>query len=167
MECYDAKRHLQRGDAASERDRDAALEHLDGCAECAAIAARLDPLLLFRRLPELDVSAGETARMREAVAGLRRAPADPAPTRGAGVALRLAAAIVVAAALWLAPGPLDSEPTPAAAAPPAARLADAVPLPEYQPSVETIGGTDAYVATQVTEDDLTLVILANVDVAGQ
>ena len=33
------------------------------------------------------------------------------------------------------------------------------------PSVETI--SDAYVATQINEDDLTLVILANVDVAGQ
>jgi hypothetical protein len=60
------------------------------------------------------------------------------------------------------PGPLDrspgGEPRPAA-------LAGAVLLPEYLPSVETI--SDAYVATQINEDDLTLVILANVDVAGQ
>ena len=169
MDCIDTRRHLKRGDDASERDRDAALEHLDRCAECAAIAPSLDPLLLFRRLPELAVSSVETARMREAVAVLRRAPADPPPARGTGVALRLAAAIVAAAALWLAPGPPESAPAPLAAgsAAPAARLAGAVALPQYQPSVETIGSTDAYVATQVTEDDLTLVILANVDVAGQ
>jgi hypothetical protein len=164
MNCLDARRFLQQADAASEPQRDAALEHLDGCADCAAVAPSLDPLLLFRRLPELAVSAAETARMREAVAVLRRAPADPAPPRAAGVMLRLAAAIVAAGGLWLAPGPLERVAGPSA---PEARLAGAVPLPEYLPSVETIGGTDAYVATQVTEDDLTLVILANVDVAGR
>jgi hypothetical protein len=166
MDCHDARRLLEQGDAAPETERDAALEHLDRCAECAAMGPSLDPLLLFRRLPELEVSANETARMREAVAVLRRAPGgiaptEPAPPR-AGLALRLAAAIVAAGGLWLAPGPLDStlpgEPAPAA-------LADAVVLPEYLPSVETI--SDAYVATQITEHDLTLVILANVDVPGR
>ena len=110
--------------------------------------------------------------MREAVGVLRRAPADPAPPRAA-IGLRLAAAIVAAGGLWLAPGPspvgvggpgpLDR--TPTGAEPARATLAGAVALPEYMPSVETI--SDAYVATQITEDDLTLVILANVDVAGQ
>ena len=166
MDCHDARRLLEQGDAAPENERDDALEHLDRCAECAAIGPSLDPLLLFRRLPELEVSTNETARMREAVAVLRRAPggiapAEPAPAR-AGLALRLAAAIVAAGGLWLAPGPLDStlpgEPAPAA-------LAGAVELPEYLPSVETI--SDAYVATQITEHDLTLVILANVDVPGR
>jgi hypothetical protein len=181
MKCLDARRLLHQGDAASEPQRDAALDHLDGCADCAAIASDLDPLLLFRRLPGLSISGAETARMRDAVSVLRRAPADPPPPRAAGVMLRLAAAIVAAGGLWLAPGPLHREArtgvgeaggagevlAEGGSAVPAAELAGAVPLPEYLPSVETIGGTEAYVATQVTEHDLTLVILANVDVAGR
>lgn len=167
MDCLDARRVLRQRDDAAEAQRDAALAHLDGCAACAALGPSLDPLLLFRRLPQAGVTAEDTARMREAVAVLRRAPADPT-SRGAGatrgaVALRLAAAVAtVACGLWLAPGPFDgptagSEPAPA-------RLAGVVPEPEYLPSVETI--SDAYVATQITEGDLTLVILANVDVPG-
>lgn len=163
MDCSDARRLLRQGDAASELGRDAALEHLDGCAECAALGPSLDPLLLFRRLPELEVSARDTARMRDAVAVLRRAPAAP-PRPRAAVGLRLAAAIVAAGGLWLAPGPLDHLPS-SAGEPVPARLVSASAAPEYQPSVETI--SDAYVATQVTEDDFTLVILANVDVPGR
>jgi hypothetical protein len=171
MDCFEARRFLRQQEGASERDRDAALEHLDGCAECGAIAPSLDPLLLFRRVPELRVSSGETARMREAVV-LRRAPADPAPRRAA-IGLRLAAALVAAGGLWLAPGPSPvgvGGPGPQGGvaeggSPAPAALAGAVPPFEYMPSVETI--SDAYVATQITEDDLTLVILANVDVAGQ
>jgi hypothetical protein len=169
MDCLEARSFLHQQDAASERDRDAALEHLDGCAECGAIAPSLDPLLLFRRLPELQVSTGDTARMREAVSVLRRAPVEPAPRRAA-LGLRLAAALVAAGGLWLAPGPVgvgagpfDGAPDGGSPAP--SLLVGAVPAPEYMPSVETI--SDAYVATQITEDDLTLVILANVDVAGQ
>jgi hypothetical protein len=173
MDCLEARRFLRQQDAASERDRDAALEHLDSCSECRAIAPSLDPLLLFLRLPELRVSANDTARMREAVSVLRRAPADPAPPKRAAISLRLAAAFVAAGALWLAPGPSPvgvGGPGPFDGAtdsgvPAPATLAAAVLVPEYMPSVETI--SDAYVATQITEDDLTLVILANVDVAGQ
>ena len=162
MDCAQARSCLRRGDAASETDRDTALEHLDEWSECAAIGPSLDPLLLFRRMPPVVVSGQDAARMREAVAVLRRAPADTAPPpRASALWLRLAAAIVAAGALWLAPGPLGApagEPAPT-------RLAGAVDLPEYMPSVETI--SDAYVATQINEEDLTLVILANVDVAGQ
>jgi hypothetical protein len=168
MDCLEARRFLRQQDAASERDRDAALEHLDRCAECGAIAPSLDPLLLFRRLPEPRVSAADATRMREAVSVLRRAPADPAPKRAA-VGLRLAAAIVAAGGLWLAPGPSlvggPSGGAPEGGRPAPANVAGVVSIPEYMPSVETI--SDAYVATQITEDDLTLVILANVDVAGQ
>ena len=167
MECTHARRLLREADAAPALQRAAALEHLDGCRECAALAPGLDPLLMFRRLPELTVSAAETARMREAVAVLRRAPADPEPARVSGWPLRAAAAVVAAAALVLAPGPGPLERAGAPPATPEARLAGAVPVPEYLPSVETLGSSGPYVATQVTEDDLTLVILANVDVAGQ
>jgi hypothetical protein len=160
MDCLEARRLLRQQDAAAESDRDAALEHLDGCAECSAIAPSLDPLALFRRLPELRVSPEETARMRDAVSVLRRAPADPAPRRAA-IGLRMAAAIVAAGGLWLAPGPSRV----GVGSPAPATLAGTVATPQYMPSVETI--SDAYVATQITEDDLTLVILANVDVAGQ
>ncbi|HVR27982.1 MAG TPA: hypothetical protein VMS86_00485 [Thermoanaerobaculia bacterium] len=166
MHCTQARRLLQQGDAAAPGDRDAALDHLDHCGECAALAPRLDPVLLFRRLPELAVSAREVERVRDAVSILRRAPADPQPPRVAGMAFRFAAAIVAAAGLWLAPGPPRHEPRPPQSAP-EARLAGPVPLPEYLASVETLGASGAYVATQVSEDDLTLVILANVDVAGR
>jgi hypothetical protein len=165
MDCVEARRVLRRGDAAPEVERDRALEHLDGCADCAAIGPALDPLLLFRRLPEIAVSSTDAERMREAVGVLRRAPADPAPPRaGAGLWLRMAAAIVAAGGLWLLPGPLDSG-SGGSAGTPAARLAGAVPAPEYLASVETI--SDAYVATQINEEDLTLIILANVDVSGR
>ena len=172
MDCAQARSCLRRGDAAAEIDRDTALEHLDACSECAAIGPSLDPLLLFRRMPPVLVSGQDAARMREAVAVLRRAPADTAPPpRTTALWLRLAAAIVAAGALWLAPGPSPvgvGAPGPLGApagdvAP--ARLAGTVALPEFMPSVETI--SDAYVATQINEEDLTLVILANVDVAGQ
>ena len=161
MDCAQARSCLRRGDAAAELDRDAALEHLDSCTECAALGPSLDPLLLFRRMPPVAVSGEDAVRMREAISVLRRAPADPAPPRLAGVSMRLAAAIVAACALWLAPGPGPvgvREPSPA-------QLAGPVRQPEFMPSVETI--SDAYVATQINEDDLTLIILANVDVAGQ
>jgi len=162
MDCLQARSCLRLRDAATEPERDSALEHLNGCSECAALAPSLDPLLLFRRMPSVVVSGQDTTRMREAVSVLRRAPADPAPPRRAALGMRVAAAIVAAGALWLAPGPLElaspADPRPA-------RLAGPVALPEYMPSVETI--SDAYVATQINEDDLTLIILANVDVAGQ
>lgn len=165
MDCVEARRVLRRQEAAPEVERDRALEHLDRCPDCAAIGPTLDPLLLFRRLPEIEVSSTDAERMQEAIGVLRRAPADPAPPRaGAPWWLRLAAAIVAACGLWLLPGPLDSTPGgPAGPAP--ARLAGTVPAPEYLASVETI--SDAYVATQINEDDLTLVILANVDVPGR
>ena len=164
MDCAQARSCLRRGDAAAELDRDAALGHLDSCAECAAIGPSLDPLLLFRRMPTVAVSGEEAVRMREAISVLRRAPADPAPPRRAGLGMRLAAAIVAACALWLAPGPGPLE-LGSLADPEPARLAGPVRQPEFMPSVETI--SDAYVATQINEDDLTLIILANVDVAGQ
>jgi hypothetical protein len=176
IDCARARRVLEQGDAAAAPERDAALDHLDRCDACSALGPRLDPLLLFRRLPEVQVSPAELERMRESVAVLRRAASDPEPlsagfrgVRGPrlpGLVLRLAAAVLVAAAaLWLAPGPLAERGAPSSV--PAASLAGAVSVPEFVASVEMLGTSPAYVATQVSEDDLTLVILANVDVAGQ
>src|SRR5262249_26577001 len=55
-----------------------ALAHLDaGCPDCRESALRADPLLAFRRLPELELSAAEEAAeveaMQGAVAALLRA----------------------------------------------------------------------------------------------
>jgi hypothetical protein len=172
MDCARARTCLRRGDAAPELDRDRALEHLDSCPECAAVGPSLDPLLLFRRMPPVAVSGEDAFRMRQAIQVLRRAPVDPAPPARTSVGLRLAAAIVAACALWLAPGPSPVGVGGAGplelgspASPEPARLAGPVRQPEFMPSVETI--SDAYVATQINEEDLTLIILANVDVAGQ
>jgi hypothetical protein len=167
MDCLHTRRILRDGDDADAADRDLALAHLDDCRDCAALAPQLDPVLLFRRLPGVSVAPAEIARMRETVAVLRRAPADHDPRRVSGLALRLAAAIVAAAGLWLAPGPVAPERGAEAPGVPPARLAGAVPLPEYLPSVEPVGTSGPYVATHVSEDDLTLVIVANVDVAGR
>ncbi len=54
----------------------AALDHLDGCADCRKAALAADPTLVFRRLraPALPAAAdAEAAAMRQAVAALREA----------------------------------------------------------------------------------------------
>ena len=117
MDCLEARRFLRQEDAAAEPDRDAALEHLDGCVECSAIAPSLDPLLLFRRLPA-SRSARRTpracARRWRSCAGR---PADPAPPRAPRSACDWPPPSSPPAALWLAPGPLDRAPTGADPAP--------------------------------------------------
>jgi hypothetical protein len=165
MDCTRARRLLRERDDAAAAERDGALRHLDECPECAALAPALDPVLLFRGLPTLETPPDEAARMREAVAVLRRAALDPKPARTARIALRAAAAaVLVAAALWLAPGPAGNPRRPGVQP---AQLTGALALGEYLPSVETLGASPAYVATQVNESDLTLVIVANVDVSGR
>lgn len=54
-----------------------ALEHFDSCSRCRGEALKADPLLVFRRLPAPDMSAGEerleVESMQQAVAAMRTA----------------------------------------------------------------------------------------------
>lgn len=110
------------------RERDEALadpaswaesvEHLDGCPACRAEALRLDPTLIFRRLPAAVVTAGEVADMKQGVAAMIRASRVQGVTRplaeSAGAALPrrraarwawpAAAAAIASLGLVLSPG---------------------------------------------------------------
>jgi hypothetical protein len=113
---------------------DAALAHLDDCARCRRDAPAADPLLVFRRLPPVQVDGGEVEAMRLRVAALVRASEVGKPQGRLPAALgsrRLqragqgaAAAAVLALALFTAPHAptTDALASVAAVAPP--RLAD-------------------------------------------
>lgn len=51
---------------------DAAVAHLDGCEACFRQAVRLEPSLVFRRMPAVTVTGDEVEEMRRRVALLRR-----------------------------------------------------------------------------------------------
>lgn len=95
-----------------------ALEHLETCSVCRADAYAADPTLAFRRLPEVPVGAEDLAAMRAGVETLRRAQrveagAEPAGEATAGDAAawkRLAAAVVLVAALLAVHGPRPAGP---------------------------------------------------------
>jgi hypothetical protein len=111
----------------------AALDHLDGCADCRKAALAADPTLVFRRLraPALPAAAdAEAAAMRQAVAALREASrlgatagadreVETARRYGWTRALPRAAAAAALAAAALAAGsagPHHLSPVPAARA---------------------------------------------------
>ena len=96
-----------------------AMDHLDACGACRDEALAADPILLFRRLPEVRADADEIADMRAGVAALRRAgrvasperavaDADPAAASAPGSwswwGRAAAAAVLTAGLLSLQPG---------------------------------------------------------------
>lgn len=178
MHCLEARRIVEPGVRSSEEERAAALAHLDDCPACGREAPEIDPLLALRRLPALEVEAGEVAAMQQAVASLRRMP--PVARRQGHRWMLAAAVAATALGLLLHPVPPHEARTAAPmrvelAAPAAlgsaglgsAGLGSAGLGGEFMPSVEALAPASAYVATQVAEEDLTLVILANVDVGGR
>lgn len=56
--------------------------HLDRCPDCLRRAEAIDPTLLFRALPEIEIGDDEVAEMQRAVATLKASSALRPQTRG-------------------------------------------------------------------------------------
>lgn len=135
MTCPDWKRLARQREATespfsrdaapgspAEREWQEALAHLDsGCPRCRREALAADPLLVFRRLPALEMSEereeAEIDSMRLAVAAMRTASRLESAPRAALNWRRWAAAAVLAilslsAGPWRSPG---ARPAPAPA----------------------------------------------------
>jgi hypothetical protein len=84
MSCPSWRALLAEREALGEDPRGfaEALAHLDGCPACRRETLALDPLLAFRRLPALAVSASDVEAMRQAVAAMRRASRVPGEAAG-------------------------------------------------------------------------------------
>ena len=92
--------------AARERGEEPAdwagmVEHLDGCKECRSEALAADPLLVFRRLPGVELTAAEERSeieaMQQAVAAMRAAERVSATRRWSVAGWRRWAAAAVLA----------------------------------------------------------------------
>jgi hypothetical protein len=81
----------------------AAVEHFDACGLCRREALAADPLLVFRRLPAVELTAAEerseVEAMRQAVAAMRTAERLDSRRRFAGWRRWAAAAALVVASL--------------------------------------------------------------------
>ncbi|HEY0514481.1 MAG TPA: hypothetical protein VGH73_21440 [Thermoanaerobaculia bacterium] len=150
----------------------AAAAHLDACPRCRREALAADPLLVFRRLPAIEMTAAEESSeaesMRQAVSAMRTARRLESRQRFAG--WRRWAAAAVLAAVSLAVGrdrsPLARiSPIPEPAARPvAAELA--APRQDAEPvSLEGMNRPDARVY-QMSGKDLSAVMIVdkNLDV---
>ncbi|MEM8994939.1 MAG: hypothetical protein AAGF23_09120 [Acidobacteriota bacterium] len=114
MSSIDWQRLVGDHDRAPERDDDAWIEALMAMDEDPAERERAeaaDPLLMFRRLPEPDVTASDIDSMKAAVATMRQVSetlAESAPTparrRPERWILPIAAALVLAVTLVLLAG---------------------------------------------------------------
>lgn len=94
--------HRER-DGADPEGWAEALEHFDGCRDCRSEALKADPLLVFRRMPALDLpaaaEASEVDSMRQAVAAMRTAKRLDSGRRFAGWRRWAAAAVLAVASL--------------------------------------------------------------------
>jgi hypothetical protein len=128
-----------------------AIAHLDACPRCRPEAVAADPLLVFRRLPALEMSAGaehdEAESMRQAVAAMRTAKRLESRQRFAGWRRWTAAAVLAVASLSVS---WDKVPRPEAAPEPAQAAAPAVeapvaPRPAGPAALEALEGPDTRV----------------------
>ena len=71
-----------------------ALDHLDGCPDCRHAAPLADPVLLFRRLPTVELAAEEVEEMRLRVQVLRRGRRFEPLLRSRRVTVQRAAAMI-------------------------------------------------------------------------
>ncbi|HEX9731333.1 MAG TPA: hypothetical protein VGG06_05010 [Thermoanaerobaculia bacterium] len=154
MSCPDWSTLTARRDQDGEGELlwEHALEHLDGCGRCRAVAFAAEPALVFRRLPQLTAGAEEVRDMQRAVASMRRAQplVVPRSRRRAGrfgalsgAQLRAAAAAVVTVGAALLYGLHDRSvmpETPAAGAPAAGAPAADTALPEALLAADAAAG---------------------------
>jgi len=88
-----------------------AVAHLDHCERCWPLALRIDPTLVFRRLPDPEIDASMVEEVRRGVAVLRRSGAvEPARFRLKSARWGIAATLFLAFSLALAPGGRHSLP---------------------------------------------------------
>jgi hypothetical protein len=115
-----------------------ALEHFDGCPRCRPQALRSDPLLVFRRLPVVELTPAEerseVESMRHAVAAMRTAGRLESRRRFAGWRRWAAAAVLAVASLAMTRGRAPHPET--AVPPPAVRSALALPAAQEPPAIE-------------------------------
>jgi hypothetical protein len=118
-------------DAAEPEGWAEALAHLDGCQRCRREALAADPLLVFRRLPSLQLNEAaersEVESMRQAVAAMRTGRRLESRRRFAGWRRWAAAAALVVASFAVS---RDPSPVAAVSAP--------VPAPSALPP-DTVG----------------------------
>jgi hypothetical protein len=110
----------------------AAVEHFDNCTLCRREALLADPLLVFRRLPVAELTAGEeraeVEAARQAVAAMRTAERLEFRRSFAGWRRWAAAAVLAGTALTMGRGDRAPGPQRAAAAPVAAPVTVAAPV---------------------------------------
>ncbi|HEV2844454.1 MAG TPA: hypothetical protein VG477_06390 [Thermoanaerobaculia bacterium] len=96
-------RERRERDGADPEGWAEALEHFDACRDCRSEALKADPLLVFRRMPELDLPAAgersEVESMRQAVTAMRTAKRLESGRRFAGWRRWAAAAVLAAVSL--------------------------------------------------------------------
>jgi hypothetical protein len=105
MSCPDwnALVTLRERDGADPEGWPEALEHFDACRDCRDEALTADPVLVFRRLPALDLpaaaEASEVDSMRQAVSAMRTAQRLDSGRRFGGWRRWTAAAVLAGVSL--------------------------------------------------------------------
>ncbi|PYQ55853.1 MAG: hypothetical protein DMF53_27185 [Acidobacteria bacterium] len=150
MSCPDWTRlvALREGADAEPAGWAEAMAHLDACPRCRREAVAADPLLVFRRLPAVDMTEGderaEAESMRQAVASMRTARRLESRQRFAGWR-RWAAAAVLAIASLAVSWDKAPRPRPEPATLPSSSTA-AIPVPAAgSATLEPLDGSDARV----------------------
>ena len=94
---------LRERDGADPEGWTEALEHFDACRDCRDEALAADPVLVFRRMPALDLpaaaEASEVDSMRQAVAAMRTAKRLDSGRRFGGWRRWTAAAVLAGVSL--------------------------------------------------------------------
>ncbi len=140
-----------------------AMAHFDACPRCRREAMAADPLLVFRRLPAVEMPAGdelaEAEAMRQAVAAMRTAKRLEF-RQHAGWRRWAAAAVLAVASLSVSWDKVPrSAPAPAALKPAAA--VPAVSRPSAgSATLESLDGSDARVY-QMNGEDLTAFMIVD------
>ena len=154
---------LRERDGADPEGWTEALEHFDACRDCRSEALKADPLLVFRRLPALDLPAAgersersEVESMRQAVTAMRTAKRLDSRRRFAGWRRWAAAAVLAGVSLSVSQ---DKAPQVEYAAP----LAGA---PEIGPAtVEPLSGPARVYHISGTQG-MTVVMMSGVNLDG-
>ena len=153
-----------------------ALEHLEHCQECFDDALAVEPTLMFRSMPRIEVEADEVAAMKRTVAAMCRSeeiqhPPQQRQTRRQWLkAASLAAALLVAAQVpsLMAPAGNTVDPVETHAAAPvalapavvpaAAPAASPLPISDMAPLVEDVDPSYGAVV-QVVDQEISLVLV--------
>jgi hypothetical protein len=142
-----------------------AMAHFDACPRCRREAVAADPLLVFRRLPAVEMpeveERAEAEAMRQAVSAMRTARRLESH-RHAGWRRWAAAAVLAVASLSVSwdKVPRTREPEPAALKP--AVAAPAAPRPATGPAtLEALDGSNARVYQMNGEGVTAFMIVAN------